>query len=78
MTVWFPSIYTNNQVRLPQYQLGGIQLMMGKRSPTRIRMQPDTTPVILRLMLCVVHSPEESPDDLQINHQIRVEAHLVA
>ena len=22
--------------------------------------------------------PEESPDDLQINHQIRVEAHLVA
>ncbi|SYP98359.1 SMR family multidrug resistance protein [Klebsiella pneumoniae] len=23
-------------------------------------------------------SPEESPDDLQINHQIRVEAHLVA
>ena len=24
------------------------------------------------------HGPEESPDDLQINHQIRVEAHLVA
>ncbi|WP_297891443.1 nuclease-related domain-containing protein [Shewanella sp.] len=24
------------------------------------------------------HSTEESPDDLQINHQIRVEAHLVA
>ncbi|MDT7378266.1 hypothetical protein AB7B96_27295 [Klebsiella pneumoniae] len=23
-------------------------------------------------------STEESPDDLQINHQIRVEAHLVA
>ena len=23
-------------------------------------------------------NPEESPDDLQINHQIRVEAHLVA
>ena len=23
-------------------------------------------------------SAEESPDDLQINHQIRVEAHLVA
>ncbi|WP_176400023.1 hypothetical protein [Shewanella sp. Shew256] len=23
-------------------------------------------------------SSEESPDDLQINHQIRVEAHLVA
>ncbi|MEL4304092.1 hypothetical protein ACE02Z_21075 [Shewanella xiamenensis] len=26
----------------------------------------------------VAHSAEESPDDLQINHQIRVEAHLVA
>ncbi|MCU8023655.1 hypothetical protein [Shewanella sp. SM78] len=24
------------------------------------------------------YSAEESPDDLQINHQIRVEAHLVA
>ena len=24
------------------------------------------------------HCSEESPDDLQINHQIRVEAHLVA
>ncbi|MDV5390064.1 hypothetical protein [Shewanella xiamenensis] len=26
----------------------------------------------------VMSSTEESPDDLQINHQIRVEAHLVA
>ncbi|BDA60557.1 hypothetical protein [Shewanella xiamenensis] len=28
--------------------------------------------------LLITLGPEESPDDLQINHQIRVEAHLVA
>ncbi|MEL4240632.1 hypothetical protein [Shewanella xiamenensis] len=28
--------------------------------------------------LWLVLGAEESPDDLQINHQIRVEAHLVA
>ena len=28
--------------------------------------------------LVLALSTEESPDDLQINHQIRVEAHLVA
>ncbi|SXJ13251.1 transcriptional regulator TetR family [Klebsiella pneumoniae] len=30
------------------------------------------------LYLAIKLRPEESPDDLQINHQIRVEAHLVA
>ncbi len=30
------------------------------------------------LSLSITPHPEESPDDLQINHQIRVEAHLVA
>ena len=29
-------------------------------------------------LLEVILNTEESPDDLQINHQIRVEAHLVA
>ncbi len=28
--------------------------------------------------LSILLGTEESPDDLQINHQIRVEAHLVA
>lgn len=31
-----------------------------------------------RVLLLDNLSAEESPDDLQINHQIRVEAHLVA
>ncbi|KPN78875.1 hypothetical protein AEA42_00780 [Shewanella sp. Sh95] len=37
--------------------------------------------IILNILLgitCLMHCSEESPDDLQINHQIRVEAHLVA
>ncbi|ODR85401.1 hypothetical protein ABT47_08830 [Shewanella xiamenensis] len=32
----------------------------------------------VRIRDTLLYSAEESPDDLQINHQIRVEAHLVA
>ncbi|HGX9839361.1 TPA: hypothetical protein ACNTXT_002879 [Klebsiella pneumoniae] len=32
----------------------------------------------ISLIIAKELNPEESPDDLQINHQIRVEAHLVA
>lgn len=36
------------------------------------------TQVVALLFLALMLWAEESPDDLQINHQIRVEAHLVA
>ncbi|WP_263256053.1 hypothetical protein [Shewanella sp. SM32] len=32
----------------------------------------------MSIVLALTLVTEESPDDLQINHQIRVEAHLVA
>ena len=73
----------NVYAQLPQVSAGSIERLTSYPSafvpPRNIDIWlPADYDKQQRYAVLYMHDAEESPDDLQINHQIRVEAHLVA